>query len=100
MQDAIAGKISNRLQRQFVTGATQRVAKRGTNNPEAYRLYLQGMYLANKRILADARAAIQVLEQAVSLDPNYALLTAAGLPKLKPTNIANSNAGPDKEVSQ
>jgi serine/threonine-protein kinase len=72
MQDAIANEIGSKLQRQFVTGASQRAAKRGTSNPEAYRLYLQGMYLANNRNLADAQMAVQVLEQAVSLDPNYA----------------------------
>ena len=47
-------------------------AKRGTTNEEAYRLYLQGMYLYEKRNLADARKGVEVLAQAVRLDPNYA----------------------------
>lgn len=46
--------------------------KRGTTNEDAYRLYLQGMYLANNRNVDDARKAVEVLEQAVALDPNYA----------------------------
>jgi hypothetical protein len=50
---------------------------RGTTNEEAYRLYLQGMYLAGNRSSWDARKAVEVLEQAVRLDPNYA--HAAGL---------------------
>lgn len=72
MQDAISNEIGNRLQRQFAIAAGQRTAKRGTSNPEAYRLYLQGMYLANNRNLGDALKAIDVLERAVSLDPDYA----------------------------
>jgi eukaryotic-like serine/threonine-protein kinase len=72
MQDAIALEIGNKLQTQFAAGASGRATKRGTTNQEAYRLYLQGMYLANNRNLADARKAIEVLMQAVTLDPNYA----------------------------
>ena len=44
----------------------------GTSNREAHRLYLHGMYLANKRNLADTQNAIETLQQAVKLDPNYA----------------------------
>jgi tetratricopeptide (TPR) repeat protein len=44
----------------------------GTTNREAHRLYLHGMYLANKRNLADTQKAIGALQQAVQLDPNYA----------------------------
>jgi tetratricopeptide (TPR) repeat protein len=72
MQDAIALEIGNKLQTQFAAGASVRATKRGTSNQEAYRLYLQGMYLANNRNLDDAREAVEVLTQAVSLDPNYA----------------------------
>ena len=47
-------------------------AKRGTNNQDAYRLYVHGMYLANSRNAEDGIKAITALEQAVTLDPNYA----------------------------
>ena len=46
--------------------------KRGTKNQEAYRFYLQGMYLANNRNLEDGLKAVKALNQAVELDPNYA----------------------------
>ena len=72
MQDAIAGEVGNILLARFVTTASSPKAKRGTTNEEAYRLYLQGMYILDKRNLADARKAAELLEQAVSLDPNYA----------------------------
>ncbi len=72
MQDAIAGEVSNILLARFVTTAESSTSKRGTTNEEAYRLYLQARYLVDKRNLADAQKAIAILEQAISLDPNYA----------------------------
>jgi serine/threonine protein kinase/tetratricopeptide (TPR) repeat protein len=72
LQDAISNEIGGRLQRQFATDASERPAKRGTSNSEAYRLYLQGMYLANKRNRQDAEKAIEILGQAAALDPDYA----------------------------
>jgi len=72
MQDAIAGEVGNILLSRFATTSSSPTAKRGTTNEEAYRLYLQGMYLANNRNAPDARKAVETLEQAVRLDPNYA----------------------------
>jgi TolB-like protein/Tfp pilus assembly protein PilF len=76
VQDAIAGEIGNVLSARFATRSSGRTAKRGTTNEEAYRLYLQGMYLYGKRTPADANKAVEVLEQAVRLDPNYAVAWA------------------------
>ncbi len=72
MQDTIANELGNKLLTQFGATSTRRSAYRGTSNEEAYRLYLQGIYLANNRNLADGKKAIEVLEKAVALDPNYA----------------------------
>ncbi|HEX4901156.1 MAG TPA: serine/threonine-protein kinase, partial [Pyrinomonadaceae bacterium] len=72
MQDAVAVEIGNWLLVQFATTTNRLARKRGTSNEEAYRLFLQGMYLANNRNLEDARRAIEALEKAVQLDPNYA----------------------------
>jgi len=72
MQDAIAGEVGNVLSARFPTTSRPRIAKRGTTNEDAYRLYLQGMYLFGKRTPPDAQKAVEVLEQAVRLDPNYA----------------------------
>ncbi|PYK99626.1 MAG: hypothetical protein DME32_12390 [Verrucomicrobia bacterium] len=72
MQDAIASEVGNVLSARFGTTPSGRTAKRGTANEEAYRLYLQGMYLSGKRTPADANKAVEVLEQSVRLDPNYA----------------------------
>jgi eukaryotic-like serine/threonine-protein kinase len=50
--------------------------KRGTTNEEAYRLYLHGMNLAGNRSAEDAREAAEALQEAVKLDPNYAVAWA------------------------
>jgi DNA-binding winged helix-turn-helix (wHTH) protein/tetratricopeptide (TPR) repeat protein len=72
MQDAIGGEVGNLLLARFAATPGVLTAKRGTVHEEAYRLYLQGMYFCDKRNLADARKAVEVLEEAVRLDPNYA----------------------------
>ena len=45
-------------------------------NPEAYRLYLKGRYLWNKRTESDAKIAMQYFEQALAKQPGYALAYA------------------------
>lgn len=72
MQDAIAGEIGNIFRARFAAMSGNSPSKRGTTNEEAYRLYLQGMYLYDKRNYADARKAVELLDRAVQLDPNYA----------------------------
>jgi tetratricopeptide (TPR) repeat protein len=49
------------------------VAKRYTENPEAYKLYLQGRYYWNKRRALEIQKAIECFNQALALDPTYAL---------------------------
>ncbi len=72
MQDAVSEDVGNLLQARFNVVRTRQTEKRETDNEEAYRLYLQGMYFYDKRTKPDAYKAVEVLEQAVRLDPNYA----------------------------
>ena len=72
VQDAVADEIGKLLQTHFAFAAGTPTAARGTDNEEAYRLYLQGMYFYDRRTRADALKAVEVLEQAVRLDPSYA----------------------------
>ena len=46
---------------------------RGTENEDAWRSYLQGMILSNKRTVEDAEKALDEFNNAIKLDPNYAM---------------------------
>jgi serine/threonine protein kinase/tetratricopeptide (TPR) repeat protein len=71
VQDEIAGAIAKRLQVALKSGQ-QPTVKAGTSNLEAYQLYLRGRELLYRRGL-HIRQALQSFEQAVALDPQYAL---------------------------
>lgn len=75
MQDAIASQLGNNIARFFGVTIGQ-AGNRGTTSEEAYRLYLQGAALTDKRTTEEVRKAIEYFEQAVALDPNYALAYA------------------------
>src|SRR5258705_5843332 len=57
------------------------LTKRYTENPKAYELYLKGRYHWNKLIPPEVRKSIHYFQQAIEIDPYYALaytgLTAA-----------------------
>ena len=53
--------------------ATTAAVRRPTDNLEAYELYLKGRYYWHQRSPATVRVAIQCFEQAIALDPSYAL---------------------------
>jgi serine/threonine protein kinase/Tfp pilus assembly protein PilF len=72
MQDAIGEGVGQFLRSHFGLDAVTTHARRETEDEEAYRLYLQGMYFYDKRTRVDAYKAVEVLESAVNLDPNYA----------------------------
>ena len=73
IQDEIARQITDRL-RLRLTGAEQKlVTKHYTENAEAYDLYLKGRYFGGKGTEEDYEKAIQYYQQAITVDPNYAL---------------------------
>jgi DNA-binding winged helix-turn-helix (wHTH) protein/tetratricopeptide (TPR) repeat protein len=72
MQDAIADDFGNILLKRLGKTENFQTAKRGTNNEEAYRLYLKAEYIFVEFNDAEIGNAIEYLEQAVKLDPNYA----------------------------
>jgi len=78
VQDAVAADFGAKLIGRFGGTDPGHQAKRGTNNEEAYQLYLQAIYLCDKKRSEDSISkAIAYLEQAVQLDPNYAEAWAA-----------------------
>jgi TolB-like protein/Tfp pilus assembly protein PilF len=71
-QDAIAAAIGRKLIARFGGANDGHEPKRGTNSEEAYRLYLQGMYLVEKEDKAGTIRSIELFDQAINLDPNFA----------------------------
>src|SRR5579872_940572 len=67
IQDEIARGIAERFKVAFGSG------RRSTTSVEAYELYLKGRHLWHQRSPATLRAAIKSFEDAIQLDPQYAL---------------------------
>jgi eukaryotic-like serine/threonine-protein kinase len=73
VQEEIARTISEKLRLRLTGAQEQQLAKRATANPEAYQLYLNGLFHRRKGGLENGRKALDYHSQAVSLDPNFAL---------------------------
>jgi TolB-like protein len=72
IQDEIVASIVSALMPALLGGAPSPV-RRSTENLEAYELYLKGRHYWHQRSPATVRIAIQCFEQAIALDPRYAL---------------------------
>ncbi|MCI0606600.1 hypothetical protein L0156_26750, partial [bacterium] len=70
VQDDIAASVAGALK---VTLEGGRTPKAQQTNPEAYNAYLQGRYFVDRRSKEDLQKAIGYFEQALQIDPNYAL---------------------------
>jgi serine/threonine protein kinase/tetratricopeptide (TPR) repeat protein len=76
LQEDVVKDVSKELS-VALTGETKvALAKHSTENPDAYKLYLQGRYFWQKRRGTEIRKAIDYLNQAIALDPGYALAYA------------------------
>jgi TolB-like protein/Tfp pilus assembly protein PilF len=73
LQQRMAGDIADKLRSKLSLAEKQQVTRQGTQNPEAYDLYLKGRYAWNKRTRADLETAISYLNEAIAKDPSYAL---------------------------
>jgi len=73
LQQLIAGDIAGKLRSKLSGPEKQQVAKQGTQNADAYQLYVKGRYYWNKRTNADIKTAISYFNQAIDKDPSYAL---------------------------
>jgi eukaryotic-like serine/threonine-protein kinase len=76
LQQQLAGDIATKLRSGMNSSEKQQVTKQGTQNPDAYELYLKGRYYWNKRTAVDVRTAISYFNQAIAKDSGYALAYA------------------------
>jgi serine/threonine protein kinase len=96
VQEEISREISEKLRIRLSGEERKQLAKRYTENTEAYQLYLKGRYYWNKRTPEDLKKGIGYFQQAIDIDPNYALAFAG----LADSYIIFGNFGllPPKEV--
>lgn len=73
VQDEVATNISTKLRIKLTEEEKKRLGKHNPENPEAYEPYLKGRYYRNQRSGDGYEKAIKYFEQAIKLDPHYAL---------------------------
>jgi len=72
VQTEIAQSISEALRLRLTSEEKERLAKRYTQNGQAYQLYMMGSYYRRTRSEKGLKKSIELFEQAIKEDPNYA----------------------------
>jgi eukaryotic-like serine/threonine-protein kinase len=82
LEDEISQRVVSQLRLQLSAAERLRLTKQHTSNPQAYEYYLRGVATfatvgpASPTLIGDVKEGVPMLEQAVRLDPNYALAYA------------------------
>ncbi|HZI94221.1 MAG TPA: protein kinase [Patescibacteria group bacterium] len=77
VQDEIARKIAEALRITLTPQEQEAISAKPTDNLQAYDLFLRGKSYARRMTRQDLEFALQMIENAVALDPNFALAYAA-----------------------
>ncbi len=72
VEDSISRQVSQALLPNLGETEKRSLAKRPTQNVEAYQLYLKGRYLWSRKAAEGVQKAVQYFEQAIQLDSQYA----------------------------
>jgi len=93
VQDAISERVASALKLRLNKGG---LSKRFTDSTHAYELYVQGRYHWNRLVPSEVRKGIEFYEQALEIDPEYALaLTGLAVANISLTISAD---GPPAEL--
>src|SRR6266496_4066446 len=76
VQEEIAKEISEKLSLKLSGAERQQLAKRPTENLQAFQYYMQGLLFAQRRTREDLLTAISYYDKAIEKDRNYALAYA------------------------
>ncbi len=76
VQQEIAQTASEKLRLRLSGAQEQQLTKRETVNPQAYELVLKGNFYLNKGGTENQKKASEYYQQAIAVDPNYALAYA------------------------
>jgi serine/threonine-protein kinase len=71
VQGSISHEVAKALVRNLSDEDQRLLAKRHTDNPEAFRAYLKGRYFWNKRTPTALQHSLEFFRQALDLDPTY-----------------------------
>ncbi len=72
IQEEILKEIPRRLGAPINRDAAQRLTKRHTGDPEAYKLYLKGRHLLYKSTIPEWTESVELFKRAIDIDPGYA----------------------------
>ena len=100
LEDSISQKVAESLLPQLTDTGRRKFRKRGTDNPRAFEAYLRGRFLWNKFTPESLPQALDAFEEAIKLDPNYALAHVgladfynwAGIYGLLPASVTHPHA--------
>ena len=76
LEDTISSHVAEAIVPQLTVDERLRLAKRGTENPQAHEAYLRGRFYWNTFTEEGFAKAIVCYQQAIALDPQYALAHA------------------------
>jgi len=76
IQSDVAEKIAQALKAKLSPAEKERIERKPTESTEAYNYYLKGRFYWNKRRADDLKTAIEYFNQAIEIDPEYALAYA------------------------
>jgi serine/threonine-protein kinase len=76
IQAQISSEIAQALRLRLTQAQQQRLAQRETVNPQAYELLLRGRSLSAKGGTENQKKAVEYTQQAIAVDPKYALAYA------------------------
>lgn len=72
LQDEVARAVADRLRVVFDAGEDVPLVPRGTRSDEAYQAYVRARYQLYQRTEQSLRSAIQLYQEAIDADPDYA----------------------------
>jgi tetratricopeptide (TPR) repeat protein len=72
LQERMSGDVAEKLRPRLNTSERQQITNQGTQNSEAYDLYLKGQYAWTKRTVPSIYEGIDLFNKALAKDPNYA----------------------------
>jgi DNA-binding winged helix-turn-helix (wHTH) protein/TolB-like protein len=76
LEDSLSAKVLNSLLVTLDHEETQGLQRRYTNNQQAYETFLKAHFFMNKLNAADIEKSIEYFQQAIALDPKYAMAYA------------------------